>query len=185
MWRKIQELGLQQWYIEQPENALLIKKFQALSFVPLARVVDVFEELVVSLDPHVDDLLTDFLAYFETTWIGIVEGGHRRRPRYAIVLWNVHDRVVDDLPRTNNSLEGWHRAFDQRLRITHPTICRLVIQLRKEQASSELLIEQIAAGIPLAHPKMMKHVNLRLKRIVRDIALYDNIVFLGAIAHNL
>ena len=34
-------------------------------------------------------------------------------------------RVVNDLLRTNNSLEDWHGAFDQRADDTHPTIRRL------------------------------------------------------------
>ena len=39
--------------------------------------------------------------------------GRRRRPCFPQELWNVCERVVEDLPRTNNSLEGWHRAFDR------------------------------------------------------------------------
>ena len=84
-----------------------IKKFQALAFVPSDRVIDAFEELVTSSNPETDELLVDFLVYFETPWIGVVQRGRRHRSLFDIDLWNVHDRV-EILPR--NSIEGWHHA---------------------------------------------------------------------------
>ena len=106
LWRKIQELGLRAWY-NQPrgEKSLLIKMFTALVFVPINLVPDAFNALLDSLDAGVDQLPTDFLIYFEATWIGVVQRGKRRNPPFPIDLWNVKVRVVDDLPRTNNSVE--------------------------------------------------------------------------------
>jgi hypothetical protein len=75
-----------------------IKKFQALAFVPSDRVIDAFEELVTSSNPETDELLRDFLVYFETPWIGVVQRGRRHRSLFDIDLWNVHDRV-EILPR--------------------------------------------------------------------------------------
>ena len=34
LWRKIQNLGLQQWYQEDTDNAFLVKRFHSLAFVP-------------------------------------------------------------------------------------------------------------------------------------------------------
>ena len=76
----------------------------------------------LNLDDETDELLPDFLSYFEATWIGVVQRGRRRRPLFSVSLWNVHGRVEQDLPRTNNSIEGWHHSFDLRVAITHPTI---------------------------------------------------------------
>jgi len=28
-----------------------------------------------------------------------------------VQLWNVRDRVIEELPRTNNSVEAWHSSF--------------------------------------------------------------------------
>ena len=35
----------------------------------------------------------------------------RRPPIFNNDLWNMFDRSQDELPRTNNSVEGWHRSF--------------------------------------------------------------------------
>ena len=166
----------------------MVKRFHSLAFVPSNKVIETFEELVASLDPETDELLGDFLVYFETTWIGINQRGRRRRPLYDIDLWNVHDRVQDDLPRTNNSIEGWHRAFDQRVGITHPTIRRLVNKIRKEQANNEITLVQLSAGVSVRLPKKRyQALNMRLKEIVGNLDLNAEsfLNFLRAIAHNL
>ena len=71
LWRNLQSLGLQDWYME-PENSLLIKTIQALAFVPPDDVIEAFQHLMDSLDADTDERLSDFLAYFESnapnTW---------------------------------------------------------------------------------------------------------------------
>ncbi|KAK7479647.1 hypothetical protein BaRGS_00029113, partial [Batillaria attramentaria] len=153
------------WYLE-PENSLLIKTIQALAFVPPDDVIEAFQQLMDSLDADTEETLSDFLAYFESTWLGIVQRGRRRRPKFDVAMWNVYNRVEDNLPRTNNSVEGWHRAFDQRMSVTHPTLGRLVSKLRKEQASTELMIEQHAMGVRMRKNKQYEVVNTRLQALV-------------------
>ena len=115
--RNLQSLGLQDWYLE-PENSLLVKTIQALAFVPPDDVIEAFQQLTDSLDADTDETLSDFLAYFESTWLGIVQRGRRRRHNStspcgtSTIVWETN------LPRTNNSVEGWHRAFDQRMSVT-------------------------------------------------------------------
>ena len=72
LWRNVQRLGLQGWYKDDANNALIIKSFQALAFVPPSRVTEAFQELMGSLDDETDEHLSDFLSYFEATWIGVV-----------------------------------------------------------------------------------------------------------------
>ena len=79
IWRKVQALGLQAWYMEaEGNNALLIKMFIALAFVPIALLPDAFNSLVDSLDDEQDQHLAEFLIYFQTTWIGIVAAWQKK-----------------------------------------------------------------------------------------------------------
>ncbi|KAK7487223.1 hypothetical protein BaRGS_00021575, partial [Batillaria attramentaria] len=133
-------------------------------------VIEAFQQLMDSLDADTDETLSDFLVYFESTWLGIVQRGRRRRPKFDVAMWNVYNRVEDNLPRTNNSVEGWHRAFDQRMSVTHPTLGRLVSKLRKEQASTELMIEQHAMGVRMRKNKQYEVVNTRLQALVARYA---------------
>lgn len=51
------------------------KKLHALAFVLPDDVQALFYELVNSLTDEMDELLSDFLVYFETTWLGIIQSG--------------------------------------------------------------------------------------------------------------
>ena len=110
IWRQIQALGFQHCYQNEDEFAVNMKQFRVLAFVPAIDVIPCYEELVDSLSDELDNHLSDFLQYFEKTWIGLEHHGRRHRPLFSIELWNVRDRVERALPRTNNSVEGWHRA---------------------------------------------------------------------------
>ena len=60
--------------------------------------------------------------YFEEHFIGRPDRrGNRRSQIFPLTLWNVNQRVVESLPRTNNSVEGWHCGFQCSLQCTHPT----------------------------------------------------------------
>ena len=186
LWMKIQELGLQAWY-NQPggENSLLMKMFTALAFVPINLVPDAFNALLDSLDAGVDQLLADFLIYFEAIWIRVVQRGRRRNPTFPIDLWNVKDRAVDDLPRTNNYIEGWHKNFNMRVEISHPSPRKLFLKIRREMSDFELFVEQYCAGISFrATSPQYRDVNDRIKDLVIDINFNGVVLFLKNIAHN-
>ena len=50
--------------------------------------------------------------------------------------------TIESLPRTNNSVEGWHHAFQ----LNHPTIYKLVEAMQLEQSHTENIITQVAQG---------------------------------------
>ncbi|KAG0723764.1 hypothetical protein GWK47_042004 [Chionoecetes opilio] len=94
-------------------------------------------------------------------------------------------KVLPDLPRTNNSIEGWHITFDLRVTIKHPTLCRLVDRLRNEQADNELLIDHANAGVVLPTNKKYEYVNQCLKNLVEKYDTSLVLEYLRGIAHNL
>ena len=44
-----------------------------------------------------------YRLYVECTVVGI----GRKKPKFNNELWNVYERVINDLPRSNNSVEAW------------------------------------------------------------------------------
>ena len=185
LWRRIQGLGLQSWYADAG-NAMIIKQLQALSFVPPDDVYDCFNTFIATLDEETDGILDEFLQYFEMTWLGIVQRGRRRRPTFEVSLWSVYERTSNDLPRTNNMLEGWHNAFKRRVTITHPTEDKLIRKLRSEQATTEMALEQVFQGNSIGRKnKKYAQVNDRLKKIVDRYSSENVLEYLHAIAHNL
>ncbi|CAF1691384.1 unnamed protein product, partial [Adineta ricciae] len=102
-----------------------------------------------------------------------------------IELWNVYDRVSENLPRTNNSIEGWHNAFAQRVSIAHPTINKLTDKIRTEQSKFELDIALIRLGQqPEAKKTTYKKIEHRIKRLVDDYGNVDLGEYLKSLAVN-
>ena len=94
VYRKIQEHGLQQWYQEESEDD------SSPCFCPttIAAFEELCDELPAESQPVVD--------YFEDTYVGRPQHRGRRPPIFGNDLWNMFDRAQDELPRTNNSVEG-------------------------------------------------------------------------------
>lgn len=176
-----------------------IKKLIALAFVPVLDVIKAFDLIADDFDDDADD----FLGYFEKTWIGepkkrgklihqsylifiFTLGTGRKKPLFQIELWNVYDRTVSNLPRSNNSIEGWHNAFAKRVAIVHPTISKLTEKIRREQSKFEMDIAQIQQGQE-PKPKKLKYRKLdaRIKRLVDDYPNLNLSEYLKGLALNM
>ena len=71
----------------------------------------------------------------------------------------MHNRVLNELPLTNNNMEGWHTHFSTMLIQTHPSIWEFIDALKLYESHNRMLIAQILAGA--APPPQ--------KRVYRDI----------------
>ena len=86
-------------------------------------------------------------------------GTGRKKPLFPIELWNVYDRTVVNLPRSNNSIEGWHNAFAKRVTIVHPSLSKLTEKIHREQSKFEVDIAQIRQE-QQPKPKKLKYRKL-------------------------
>jgi hypothetical protein len=142
----------------------------ALAFAPLAVIRQTFHIIEVGSDARLATLFT----YFRAQWIIHVQ------PR----MWNVHNSSH----RTNNDLEGWHNRFKNIVARHRPNIWKLLNCLIQEQASTEVIMLQIAAGQNVQQQNSRyKNIHRRMKRLRRrynrgNITL---IQFISGISYNL
>ena len=115
LWRKIQQIdGMQEKYRTDLDFALQIRHLAALAYVPEAEVIPSFENLDSQYYTENEGFLQPLINYFEDIWIGRMDRRNRRcQPLFPISLWNCHEAAKSGLLRTNNSIEGWHRGFNQ------------------------------------------------------------------------
>ncbi|CAF0892755.1 unnamed protein product [Didymodactylos carnosus] len=66
---------------------------------------------------------TEFNDYLVQTYIDI--------SLYGINIWNVHDAIINDLPRTNNHVEGYNSRLESNFP-KHPHIYHFIELLRDE-----------------------------------------------------
>ena len=187
IWKHTQHLGLSQRYNQEEEFALHIRTLPTLAFLPAGDVIEGFEELVDTIRILNDNVTDDLLQYFEDTYIGrYCRNAPRRPPLFAINLWNMFNRTDDELPQTNNSVEGWHRSFQGHVSACHPVFWKFLSVLQKEENMIRISIVQHLAGHP-APPPRQRYLDSsrRVLRILDDYPNQQRLQYLRAIAHNL
>ena len=82
----------------------------ALSFVPVDRVViEYFEILYNEIHEIHLGACDEVLVSLEDTYIrSFCKNAPSRPPLSATKIWNMFQRTFYELPRTNNSIEGYH-----------------------------------------------------------------------------
>jgi hypothetical protein len=169
IWRKLQAAGFTSIYNNDPSFALKVKRLLALSFIPTNDVIEVYESLINDDSYHQLDSLVD---YFEDNFIGRKRTNRRAEPRFPIEIWNQYRRVLNKLPRSNNSVEGWHNAFNNSVGIAHPTLAALARKLKIEQHNMVVSRQQISLGSPAPKKKKIyEKIDDALLTIVAD---YNN-----------
>ena len=125
-----------------------LKMPQVLALIPAANVRDKFAELKAALDHDSNAAVLGWYAYFEKWYIGAevttTTGRGRfkktvtewKDPPFQIAMLSVHDRILMDLPRTNNAVEAWHNSL-QTMMQKHPKCYFFIDELRQEQLTTK------------------------------------------------
>ncbi len=183
VYKKLCDLGLKSLYHTDKNFCFKVRCLCALAFLPPEDVAEGFEELT---DDEV--LSSELLSYFEVTYIGVFRGrgANRRRtsPTFPIHIWNMFHRVKENQPRSNNSLEGWHNAFNKSVMNLHPSIWRLIECLKKEENLSQMKLIQHERGEEIVHKKY-KNLSTRLYNIVSSYNSDEKMMFLQSVAYSL
>ena len=80
--------------------------------LPPQKVIPGFEELCDDVRANYQDDVDEHFEYFEDREIGRYRRNtRRRRPLFAIDVRNMYHRTDEELPRTNNSVEGLTTAL--------------------------------------------------------------------------
>lgn len=143
-WKHVQALSLVKLYAVDEEIRKIFKFLQALAFVPKKDVIICLNHI----KSNCPSKFMPMLNYFEKYYVGnLKKNSHsiRHVPLYPIDLWNIHDRIINSLPRTNNSLESWHKQFETDAK-KHHTVFKLVKQFRLEQKNTDILRIQLMSG---------------------------------------
>ena len=182
IYRRIQADGLATAYQQDADLALKLKMLPCLAFVPEIDVIDCFSIL---MEEYPQSGMT-VAKYFEDNYIGKqLPNGSRRTPLFPIRMWNMHQRVMDQLPRTNNSVEGWHNAFRHGIGHAHPSFVKLLSFLQKEQSLQDAIYAKWEGGTIKKRSKLSVE---REKRIYNIVSNYDNretLEYLRGLAYNM
>ncbi|GAB0093868.1 hypothetical protein DMENIID0001_090550 [Sergentomyia squamirostris] len=127
-----------------------------------------------------DEELNSFLEYFAKTWVGYIDfTGRGTKPRFDIAWWNCYEAVLEDQPKTNNGIEGWHHAFAGSIGGPHPSIWNFIKFILSEQSLQEIRRNQNTQGTSNTR---QRRLDSDLKALVLNYSTTSRLNYLSNIA---
>lgn len=180
VWRKVPNLGLQKDFSNNLNVRKQIKMCLNLAFVPENRINFEYDKIVLYYKETTNKALTDFFDYFKNTFISQVNDGVENDGLFKKRFWSSYECIKNNLPRTTNTVESWHRSFNQRFRTAHPNISHFFDELKKEEETVRIKLIQASAGNVFSMNKnLVKEENLR--NIISSYDLYEGFDFFNAL----
>ena len=166
LWRRAHASEVATGYLDEA-NVELRSHFHCilgLAFLPLEDVPADLEKLRGVVDERLDDVID----HVEKNYVlGRIRGRGRTAPRYPPRVWNCHIRTLQGLPRTNNSVEGWHRRLKTVIGKEHPSLYVLLSALMEEENYAEAVRTTVENGSsPKPKKKRYQDSDRRLHRLV-------------------
>ena len=166
-WRKIQSVGLAREYQQDTELRNILKSFVALALIPQEDIYIGFQKLKETTAKMQNEKITEFVSYFEATWLGEKNlRGRRTGASFLPQIWCQFENAKEMRQTTTNAVEGWHRAIKGSLGYVHPTIFKFIDFLRREQSATENKLISLQAGKELPKNARYQKNALRIKNIL-------------------
>ena len=133
---------------------------------------------------HYHKYYNHYFDYFEDTYVERRRGQGRSQPMFDIEFWNMRQRTTDQLMRTNNRLEAWHRRLTSIVQCQHPSLWKFIESLKNEEHYIHCQLIKINAGENFEPNKKYLNYSVRLRHLIThpQPTLLQQ---LEALAHNL
>ena len=159
IYRKIQEVGLQNPYKNDEKLKKIAKKLFALPFLPISDIrtglegFDAELQLTTIFFDHPN--LSQIFQYLYDTWIY----GNIR-----LEMWNVFDRPIT--LRTTNKCQSWNLGWGKELQTCNPNFWTVIKKLLREESYSRLEIRRHGRGNPPPSQRRQQiHLNEKILRL--------------------
>lgn len=170
--RKVQKINLFSDYINDIDTKNVIRNFLNLAFVPKEFVIENFKNLILITREKYKTKFDNFIEYFNKTYIGL----NIIQPLYRISFWNANKRIKENIPRTTNCLEAWHRSINFNCNVSHPNFAKFIEVLIQENEKVRVCLIQSRSQIRIGNRNLLKEEKLR--QIVLNYCFYkDNEFF--------
>ncbi|CAF4124927.1 unnamed protein product [Rotaria magnacalcarata] len=130
IYKRIQQLGIQQQYFNDEVLRGLCKKLMALALMPQDTVLAGYKEIRTNAESLQDAPMKQLLTYFENNWLSDID------------MWNVS--TTDS--RTNNVCEGYHSRMNHRIHRNHPNMWQFIKFFQAEEKRLQTIVLQWSAG---------------------------------------
>lgn len=163
-WKKMQDLRLRGKYIKSMKVQKAFRQAEALAFLSPKEITKGFK-LVRKSSPK---SMHPFFVYLERNY---VLGRTKKNigPRFPPDFWSVEKSTLNDVPRTTNSIEGFHNKFNALFKGGSGQKFYTVLKAFKEeeQSSSTEYMRFLQGTVPVSRcSKKLLKKNAKLKKAI-------------------
>lgn len=180
IWRNVQKLGLCNDYLKCPEVKKAIKRIMTLVFVPQEEITKEFLRIVGELKDEIYKKIEKFIIYFENNYVGKYHYALCiKNPLFNQKFWSLNQSIKDQLPRSINSAEAYHRNLKRFFQTAHPNLARLINIFQQEEECVRVKTLQDKIEIEVSLKKLKK--DFKLSVVCSNYYLYQSFEFYDAI----
>ncbi|KAG0439789.1 hypothetical protein DMUE_2189 [Dictyocoela muelleri] len=165
IYRQVQKEKFVVLYKRNLDFRQLIKIITCIAYVPINELEKAKNEVDIYFKGHIFyDEINPIWSWFKRNYM---ENKNNKFTVFNPQFWSVFKRTTEFEPLTINALESWHRSLNQYVRVYHPSLKELGLELLKEQRKVEFNL------VKNFYNKMQITDNVDNKRIkiIRDIAI--------------
>ena len=167
----------------------VMRHIPALAFLPPDEIPAAFDELRDNISLEANGII----RWFEDNY---VYGRIRRTSRNGNIIrspplfppdfWSVADNIDNAFPRTQNTIEKWHRRWKTVVGLAHVSVFRIIQEIQKEQNHVQHEIESIVRGAPRPTQRRQAYMReMRIQTVFNNRSNRSLMEFLRGIAHNM
>lgn len=165
-------------YGNDEDFALKVRMLKALAFVPSSEISNYYCSVSSTFE---DEDLLKLCEWFERNY---VKGSYQ--PKYPRSFWSVYDdSMTNSYPRTQNSVEAWHRRLKAVVGRRKSGLYHLIRQLGNEVVVAVNTISKRANGERRYISLKKRKAYTNIKRVIRKRCELSHTDYLKRIAQNL
>ncbi|KAI1706167.1 MULE transposase domain-containing protein [Ditylenchus destructor] len=167
LFKRVIDSGLLDRYENEKGFKHEVKMIFALPFVPVNDLERAFEVLYNITDPALEQII----ASLERTYFGRMHDDVRNMPRYPPYKWNLHERVKNSEPRSNNGIEAYNNQLVRKAVESRPNIWHWIRIIKEELSLAEHKIDEFQGGQPA--PRRRSNYRIMDDRLRECVTRYN------------
>lgn len=186
-WRNIQSYGLTERYHSDADFAFSINQLTALAFVPLENIPQAFDEVenTMPVEAHV---MVEWMKenYVHGKEQVLPDGTVTQTPPvFPPKMWCVYNMTTHGIPRTQSSIEYWHRRLETFVGRTSVGVFKIIETFQKEQHKMEGVVGLISESLPRPREKYVIRKGKKIAAMVREYHTRELLDYIKGLALNL
>lgn len=179
IWRKIQADRNVKLYKEDALFQKHIKMILSMAYVPNKNIEQESENLLdFFLNTNAKEAVLNIFFWFESNYLKNKMFKIKKLNDEFYNFWNVSENILHNLPKTTNSIEGWHRSLNNRVSSKNPSFYEILQILKNEQQLIEIKICE-----SLYSKTCEKSTDIDIKNCIECYESFYGVEFLMKIAY--